>query len=291
LLGLLLGLAPVHATDVGRVVDMPIRSAFLQPQHIRIWLPPGYDDQNEQRYGVVYLHDGQYAFQGDQKDGESFAIDASLIRLSEAGRIDPVIVVAIPHAFQDRFRQDLPDVIYQGTTGDLRAMLDKELAGRPVTSTAFLNFLTRELKPAIDATYRTRTDARHTTMLGASMAGLITAAAFIQYPELFGRAACISPQWPLYDKSMKDYPSLLRAWPAYFARVGPPTTGRKLWLDHGTTMIDAGFGPYQEAIARQLETMGWRRGANIEARVHEGGAHDWAAWAAHMDELLAWLLN
>jgi S-formylglutathione hydrolase FrmB len=56
-------------------------------------------------------------------------------------------------------------------------------------------------------------------------------------------------------------------------------------------MIDAGFGPYQEAIARQLETMGWRRGANIEARVHDGGAHDWAAWAAHMDELLAWLLN
>lgn len=122
------------------------------------------------------------------------------------------------------------------------------------------------------------------------MGGLITAAAFIEYPEIFGRAACISPQWPLYDQEMKDYPEMLRAWPEYFARVGRPA-GRKLWLDHGTTMIDAGYGPYQEAIARQLESMGWRRGTNLEARVHEGGAHLWADWIAHMDELLVWLLN
>jgi enterochelin esterase-like enzyme len=278
------------AANAGKIVEMPrIRSVVLPPQRVRVWLPQGYHD-GSRRYGVIYVQDGQWAFRSGAKDNENFAIERSVARLTKAGRIQPVIIVAVDNPGNDRFRQFLPQTIYDGSTGLLRSGLDKELAGQPVTSGAFLHFLAHELKPRIDAEIRTRPDAEHTTVIGASMAGLISAAAFIEHPDVFGRAASISPQWPLYDLRMIDHPQLLKAWPAYFARVGRPA-GRKFWLDRGTTMIDAGYGPYQEAIARQLERQGWKRGADLKARVYQGGAHTWADWAAHMDELLDWLLT
>jgi enterochelin esterase-like enzyme len=290
LLGLATPSAAAPPATGARIVEMPsIRSAYLPPQQARVWLPPGYDGSNR-RYKVLYVNDGQWAFRTRADDDQAFAIDESIQRLVKARKIEPVIVVAVFNPGNDRFRQYLPQPMYNGTTGALRAAMDKELSGKPVTSAAFLAFLANELKPAIDAAYRTRAGAKNSAIIGASMGGLITAAAFIEHPDLFGRAACISPQWPLYDVRMVDYPALLTAWPAYFARLGAPE-GRKLWLDHGTTMIDAGFGPYQTAIARQLEANGWRRGRNLEARVHQGGAHIWSDWAAHMDELLTWLLN
>lgn len=282
---------PANAADAARIVDMPaIRSAYLPPQHVRVWLPAGYDDE-KRRYGVVYVQDGQWAFRADAKDDTTFfAIDESVTRLVRARRIKPVIIVAISNPGDDRFRQFIPQDIYVATTGDLRRRMDKELAGRPVTSTPFLKFISQELKPAIDRTYRTLPEPRHTTMIGASMGGLISAAAFVEHPESFGRAAFISPQWPLYDVDMIDFPELPKAWAAYFKRLGPPA-GRKVWLEHGTTMIDAGMGAHQQAIVRQLKAMGWKEGINVQARVYQGGAHTPADWISHMDEMLSWLLK
>jgi hypothetical protein len=93
----------------------------------------------------------------------------------------------------------------------------------------------------------------------------------------------------IYDARMIDYPELLALWPRYFARLGAPA-GRRLWLDHGTEMMDAGMAPHQIAIARRLERLGWRRGRNLQARVYRGAGHAFAETAAQMDELLAWLL-
>jgi hypothetical protein len=82
---------------------------------------------------------------------------------------------------------------------------------------------------------------------------------------------------------------LLSIWPQYFARLGAPA-GRRLWLDHGTLMMDAGMAPHQIAIARRLEQLGWRPGRNLETRVYQGAGHAYAQTAVQMDELLAWLL-
>jgi pimeloyl-ACP methyl ester carboxylesterase len=40
-----------------------VESAFLGPsRNVEIWLPPGYDDDPERRYPVIYMHDGQELF-------------------------------------------------------------------------------------------------------------------------------------------------------------------------------------------------------------------------------------
>ena len=234
--------------------------------------------------------DGQFAFASDS-EGMNFAADRRVAGLAAAGRIQPALIVAID-SFEDpadRFRQYMPQTIYDQAEGGLRAAIDRELAGRPLVSAQFLRFLTTRLKPLIDAHYRTLAGRGDTAIVGASMAGLIAAAAFVEGQQAFGRAACISPQWPIYDERFIEHPQLLSIWPAYFARLGAPA-GRRLWLDHGTRMMDAGMAPHQLGIARRLEALGWRRGDHLETRVHEGAGHAFAQTAVQMDELLAWLL-
>lgn len=256
----------------------------------RIWLPPGYD-HGRGRFRTLYMLDGQLAFEGDS-DGQNFAADRRILRLAAAGRIPPTMVVAIDNLGDDRFLQYMPQTIYDRAEGSLREAIDREIdrtGGRPLVSAQFLEFLTARLKPFIDAHYRSAPGRLDTAIFGASMAGVMAGAIFVEAQRAFGRAACMSPNWPIYDKRFIDHPQLLSLWPAYFAQLGRPR-GRRLWLDHGTEMMDAGMAPHQVAIARRLAQLGWRRGRNLETRVYQGAGHAYAETAVQMDELLAWLL-
>ena len=257
---------------------------------VRIWLPPGYES-DKRRYRTLYMLDGQLAFEGDS-EGTNFAADRRMARLAAAGRIQPALIVAIDNLEDDRFLQYMPQTIYDQAEGDLRAAIDREIGrtgGKPLVSAQFIQFLAKRLKPFIDAHYRTSPGRLDTAIFGASMAGVMAGAIFVEAQQSFGLGACMSPNWAIYDERFIDHPQLLAIWPAYFARLGPPL-GRRLWLDHGTQMMDAGMAPHQVAIARQLTRLGWRRGRHLQARVYQGAGHAFAQTAVQMDDLLAWLL-
>ena len=257
---------------------------------VRVWLPPGYGE-GRRRYRTLYMLDGQFVFEGDS-DGENFAADRRVARLAAAGRIEPALIVAIDNLEEDRFLQYMPQASYDRSKGGVRAVIDREIArtkGRPLVSAQFIRFLATRLKPFVDSHYRTRPGRLDTAIFGASQAGVMAGAIFVEAQRAFGRGACMSPNWPIYNAKMIDYPQLLSIWPDYFARLGPPR-GRRLWLDHGTRMMDAGMAPHQIAIVRRLAGLGWRRGRDLEARVYQGAGHAFASTAAQMDELLAWLL-
>jgi predicted alpha/beta superfamily hydrolase len=257
---------------------------------VRIWLPPGYGN-SRRSYRTLYMLDGQFAFESDSA-GQNYAADRRIAQLAAAGIIQPTLIVAIDNLEDDRFLQYMPQTIYDRAEGSLRASIDREIGrtgGRPLVSAQFLQFLTTRLKPFIDMHYRTSPGRLDTAIFGASMAGVMAGAIFVEAQQAFGRAACMSPNWPIYDVRMIEHPQLLSIWPAYFAQLGPPL-GRRLWLDHGTQMMDAGMAPHQIMIARRLVKLGWRRGRNLEARVYQGAGHAFAKTAVQMDELLAWLL-
>lgn len=257
---------------------------------VRIWLPPGYGNSTRS-YRTLYMLDGQFAFESDS-DGDNFATDRRISRLAAAGTIQPTLIVAIDNLDEERFLQYMPQTIYDQAKGDLRRSIDREIGrvgARSLVSAQFIQFLTTRLKPYIDRHYRTLPGRLDTAIFGASMAGVMAGAIFVEAQKAFGRGACMSPNWPIYDKRMIDDPQLLTIWPAYFSRLGAPA-GRRLWLDHGTQMMDAGMAKHQILISRRLAKLKWRRGRNLETWVYQGAGHAFAKTAVQMDQLLAWLL-
>ena len=275
----------------GRIETLPGVGAEGDPEpRIRIWLPPGHESRGG-AYRTLYLLDGQYAFEGDS-DGVNFAADARIAGLIAAGTIPPTLIVAIDNLEADRFLQYMPQSIADVAEGELRVTVEREMervGGKPLVSAQFIRFLAERLKPFVDDRYGASPDRLDTAIFGASQAGVMAGAIFVEAQQAFGRAGCMSPNWPIYDARMIDHPQLLALWPEYFARLGAPA-GRKLWLDHGTEMMDAGMAPHQLNIARRLTELGWRPGENLETRVYQGAGHAFAETAVQMDSLLAWLL-
>ena len=282
----MLPLGPARARMAARVDLLDkLEAPGLPVMRARVLLPLGYG-LRDHRYGVLYVMDGQWGF-GDPAN--SFSIDRAFGQARRRMKSLPWIVVAVDNLGDDRFRQFLPQSVYAAAEPALKARLDKELAGKPILSGRFLDFVADRLRPLVDSRYRTRPGPEHTAILGASMAGPFASVAMIERPDAFGRAASLSPQWPYYDLAMIDPPELMRFWPAAFAKLGPPA-GRLLWLETGTTMIDGGFVGYQAAIADALRRHGWQDGLDLMLRVRQGGGHTWPEWAAEMNEILPWLL-
>lgn len=256
---------------------------------IRVWLPPDYA-VNDLVHRTLYMLDGQYAF-ADDSDGTNFQTDRRVERLMATGTIEPTIIVAIDHLGDDRFLQYMPQAIYERADADVRAAVEREMARLGATSLVseeFVQFVETRLKPYIESRYRTSRDRLDTAIFGASMAGVMAGALFVEAQQVFGRGACMSPNWAIYDERMIDHPGLASLWAGYFEQLGAPE-GRRLWLDHGSEMMDAGMVPHQLAIAKSLEDLGWRRGCNLQTRVYDAG-HAFAQTATQMDDVLAWLL-
>lgn len=292
LLALVATSVPAAAQDVGRFVTIAaVPSVNIVPPRVTIWLPPGYD-AGRQRYGVVYMHDGQNLFDRKRSSYDKvWAADRSVLRLVAARRIAPVIVVGIDQPGEARYRQYFPQALYAMASPALQADIDSSAKG-PLTGDAYLRFLTDELKPLIDPTYRTRADAAHTAVIGSSMGGLISCYAFVERPDVFGRAGCVSTHWPLtFQLKLAPGDERPALWKAYLTqRLGKPA-GRRLWMDHGDQTLDANYAPFQALIDADLVALGWRKGRDFESRAYPRAAHEENAWAARMDDILGWLLR
>lgn len=256
---------------------------------VRVWLPPSYD-KSGRPHQALYMLDGQYAFANDSGE-TNFATDLRVSHLTETGSIAPTLIVAIDNLGENRFLQYMPQAIYDRADRDVRATIEREMARvgkKSLSSAQFIRFLEDDLRPHVDARYRTSRKSLDNAIFGASMAGVMAGAIFVEAPKSFGRGACMSPNWPIYDERMINHSGLPETWSSYFRQLGGPA-GRRLWLDHGTQMMDAGMAPHQSAIARGLTDLSWRRGCNLQTRVYKAG-HAFAQSATQMDEVLAWLL-
>ena len=198
---------------------------------------------------------------------------------------------AIDNLEDNRFLQYMPQTIYDRSDRNVRAVIEREIqrvGATSLVSAQFIQFVATQLKPFVDTHYRTSAGPLDTAIFGASMAGVMAGAIFVEAQHSFGRGACMSPNWPIYNVRMIDHPNLPSLWATYFAQLGSPA-GRRLWLDHGRKMMDAGMAPHQSAIVKRLTELGWRRGCNLQTRVYDAG-HAYAETATQMDEMLAWLL-
>lgn len=276
----------------GRFLEYPrIAAAGLPDQRLTIWLPPGYD-ASARRYPVLYMHDGHNLFDPATSNfNKVWAADKAMLAAVASGRVEPHIIIGIWAPGADRYRQYLPRSAYEAAPAPLRAQMDAA-AGGEIVSDRYLAWIAGPLKSWVDGSFRTRPGRDDTAIIGSSMGGLMSCYAFLEAPQVFGRAGCVSSHWPAVDpRAVAGEDAALKAlWDAWFAaRLGPPA-GRRLWMDHGTATLDQYYAPYQAVVDARLAAAGWHRGRDWESRVYQGAEHEENAWAARLPEIFAWLL-
>jgi enterochelin esterase-like enzyme len=162
----------------------------------------------------------------------------------------------------------------------------------PVVSEAYLTWLSGSLKQWVDTSFRTRPGRDDTAIIGSSMGGLMSCYAFLERPETYGRAGCVSSHWPAADPRAvgEAKAELIALWDSWFAaRLGQPN-GRRVWMDHGTATLDAFYAPYQQKIDARFAASGWKQGKDWQSQVYEGAEHEENAWARRLPEVFGWLL-
>lgn len=146
-------------------------------RRLRVYLPPGYADQPERRYPVVYFHDGQNLFDDATSFAGEWGVDELLDRLARQQGL-ALIAVGIDHGGEQRNTELNP--------------WDHERLGKG-EGFAYLRFLVERVKPYVDGRWRTRPEAASCAIVGSSLGGLISFAAMHRHRDVFGLGGLLSP--------------------------------------------------------------------------------------------------
>ncbi|MFG0329616.1 MAG: alpha/beta hydrolase-fold protein, partial [Phycisphaerales bacterium] len=240
-----------------------------------VYLPPGYDDAADERYPVLYFHDGQNLFdEATAAFGVEWGADEAAGRLIRSARIPPLIIVGIGNT-PARMAEYTP---YPSERFD----------GRGGEGDRYAAFLVDELKPFIDATYRTKPEREHTGVAGSSLGGLISLHLALTKSESFSRIGVVSPALAWADGRILDETE------AHASRLKE----MRLWIDMGGAegQLSAG-GDVREPVALTrrlvaiLDDAGYAIGRDYYYLEVIGAAHNEAAWSQRVDDMLLYLYS
>lgn len=242
--------------------NLKIVSGVYSPQlqntrSVRILLPRDYAMNTEQRYPVIYAHDGQNLFDPSTCiSGADWSLDLSVKRVISQPANDPIIVGI----------DSMP--------GDERALEYDETAKGEL----YAQFLIETIKPWIDQNLRTLPDRNHTWTMGSSLGGLISLELAWKHSEVFSAAAGLSAS--IFFNEQDIYGVFGTQIPSFPVR---------LYFDHGGIGGDAAFAQYSAPFDLYLRNLGFVEGQNLVYLVYPYSDHSEVDWARRVDVPLRWL--
>lgn len=244
---------------------------FRNRRFLRVWLPPSYDETNnqERRYPVFYLNDGQNLFEGISSfNGVEWQVDETADRLIRKGAVPPMIFVGIDNAATDRLREYMPHRSF-------RPMRLRVQGGR------YPDFLTKEVMPFVARNYRVATGPENTGLGGSSLGALIALYTVIVRPGLIGRLLLESPSLWAANRQLTRESRTVKNWP------------ERIFLACGTA--EAGRPDKNQSVVDDVREMaGILRRAGLDEKrlrvlIEEGAPHSESAWARRFPEALTFL--
>jgi predicted alpha/beta superfamily hydrolase len=231
-----------------------------------VYLPPGYDEEPERVYPVLYMQDGQNLFDPDTSfiKGRTWQMREQADEVIAGGEVEPLIVVGIYNTGDRRLAEYTHERDWQRGGGDAER---------------YGMLLTEDLMPWIARRYRVRTDRESTGLGGSSLGGLVTLYLGLRFAHHFGKLAVMSPSVWWNHKSILGY--LNERAPQVWERP-------RMWLDVGAkeghrTLRDA------EMLARRLRANGWVPGETLHFERVADGTHDESSWARRVKAMLRFL--
>lgn len=225
-----------------------------------ISLPPSYEENPLKRYPVLYMHDGQNAFEDATSfTGVSWGADRTSHSLVAQGLMDEVIIVGVYNTGNAR--------VFEYTPGPPNGRMGgADLYGR---------FLIETVKPWVDEHYRTLPGREDTALMGSSLGGLVSFYLGRRRPDVFSKVACLSSSF------MWNGSELIRE-----VATSPERVPVKFYIDAGTRRDP--LTPTQH-MKEALESRGYVQGKDLSYYEHKGGQHHESSWAERVHRPLSYL--
>ena len=257
-------------------------SKHVEARPVRVWTPSDYDP--EQKYDVIYMHDGQNLFDSSITwNHQEWGVDECMSKLMADGQIRPCIVVGIDNISEIRYEEYYPTAICHTVPEGVLPEGFKPLGDE------YLRFVVEEVKPFVDSLYSTWGDAEHTFVMGSSCGGLISSYALCEYPTVFGGAGCLSTHCSLMNPyTQVDQKPAAEAYLEYLRQELP--SDRLLYMDRGDCAIDTPYAAPQEAINQLIHELGWDE-SQYMYRFFPGHSHSENDWKSRLDIPVRFLLQ
>jgi predicted alpha/beta superfamily hydrolase len=237
-------------------------SRLVEEHHdLIVYLPPRYLAEGGRR---LYMQDGQNLFDPETSfiKGNYWRLGETADALATAGAIDPLIIVGIYNSGLKRLDEYTP-------------VEDKRLGGGHAD--AYGRMVVQELKPLIDAQYRTLPGVENCGLGGSSLGGLVTLHLGLQYPSVFSRLAVMSPSVWWRDRAILKTVAALAKKPEL-----------RVWLDIGTKESTRAV-PEARLLRDGLIKKGWQLGEDLAYCEAENAEHTESAWAERAGPMLRFL--
>ena len=241
------------------------------PRKAYIYLPEYYDEDPNRRFPVMYMLDGQNIFLDEDA---SFGKSWGMYDFMKWTR-KPLIIVAVEcNRFGERFNEYTPVSYENREHGYIKSK------GR-----LFMNWLIHDLKPYIDANYRTLPDRKNTIIAGSSMGGLMAIFAAVRYNQWFSKAGCVSSAIGFCKTKILEE-----------IKQTPISADTRMYLSWGTKEAwgledvwneDRTSKTYKDnlAVANKIK----KYGAQVKMRCQVGGGHCEADWEKLVPEFMHFL--
>jgi predicted alpha/beta superfamily hydrolase len=223
-----------------------------KPRKAYIYLPDSYKKEPDKRYPVMYMFDGHNVFfDEDATFGKSWGMNTYM---QESGKELIIVAVECNHDGNGRITEYSPFNYENSEIGKIKGK-----------ASIYMNWMIKELKPYIDANYRTLPDRLNTIIAGSSLGGLIALYAVACYNHVFQRAACLSPS--LWVAPGKVLEMVARA------RIKNDTC---IYMDYGALEM-FNHAANAEALISTSHLLLTKR-VNLAFRIVPGGTHSEASW-------------
>jgi len=231
---------------------------------IIIYLPPDYETSNE-RYPVLYMHDGQNIFDASTSfSGVEWGADETAEDLIKKGLIRPIIIVGIYNTGAERINEYSPwvDSNYGGGKGE-----------------SYAKFIVNTLKPYIDEHFRTLPDRENTAILGSSMGGLISLYIGFEYNDVFSKVGAMSPSVWFADRRLVEY-----------MKTAEVKDFTMIYIDMGTA---EGSKPevYLNDARELYKILLGKQNLDVMYLEDRGAPHSESAWARRFPEALLYFFG
>ncbi len=218
-------------------------SAILGRAHrVRVYLPPGYDENSLATYPVIYMQDGQNLFfPGEAFLGQEWKVDETSQTLRAMRAVEDFVIVGVHSG--DRMR----DYTEPGCEPYARSLAD-------------------EIVPEVQRRLRVGTHRRHRVVWGSSLGGVVSFYTVWQHADVFGTAVCMSSTFAhrntlidrVLDEPARDV--------GFYLDSGWPGDNYEVTL----------------AMATALIARGWQYGHNLLHLSFPEAGHNEAAWSMRL---------